>query len=119
MNVDNRNTVIAGRNQHFVVAVTNEGDAAENDIVVMAQLPVGSTLVREETEGPDRNIKFEEQQGKVRFDPVPLLRPNTVMTYRISVTTVRPGPISLQAQATSRRQSQPVGGSKSVDVLER
>jgi len=118
VNVDNRNTVIAGKNQHFVVAVTNEGDASENDIVVMAQLPVGSTLVREETGGPDRNIKFEEQQGKVLFDPVPLLRPNTVMTYRISVTTVRPGPISLQAQATSRRQTQPVGGSKSVDVLE-
>jgi hypothetical protein len=37
--------------------------------------------------------------------------------YRVVVTTSSAGPISLQAEATSDRQTQPAVGQQTVDVL--
>ena len=45
------------------------------------------------------------------------LPPKATIDYRVTVTTSRPGPISLQAEATSRRQTQPAAGEKTVEVL--
>jgi hypothetical protein len=113
--VDNWNTVTAGKPQQFLVQVTNEGDAADNDMVVTIQLPRGSSLV--DASGPDPSIKFEQPSGTVRFSPVAELPPKAVKNYRIAVTTARPGPLSVQAEATSRRQTQPARGSTTVEVL--
>ncbi len=106
--VDNRNIVAAGKNQQFLVQVSNDGDAAENDIVVTSQLPPGTTLVSQESAAPDAGMTFEQQQDTVRFSPITELQPGAVKSYRITVTTSRPGPITLQAAAVSRRQPQPV-----------
>jgi uncharacterized repeat protein (TIGR01451 family) len=113
--IDNRNIVTAGKDQQFLVFVTNDGDAAESDIVVTAQLPPESSLVRPQTAGPDAGITFQEQAGQLRFDPI-VLPPKKTKVYRITVTTVRAGTITLQAEATGRRQLQPAHDSKSVEV---
>ena len=109
--VTNRNVVTAGKNQQFLVQVSNDGDAAENDVVVTAQLPPGSSLVPNETISPDPGITFQQQQsGVVQFSPIAELRPGSAnaKSFRITVTTSRPGQITLQAAAVSRRQPQPV-----------
>lgn len=115
--VDNRNTVAAGKNQQFLVQISNDGGAAENDIVVTVQLPSGSNFVPEESAGPDPSMTVQQQPGQVTFSPVAELLPGKPKTYRITVTTSRAGPITLQA-AVSSRQSPPVRGSKTVNVLE-
>jgi len=115
--VQNRNIVEVGRVQEFLVEVANNGDAAENDIVVTAYLPAGSSLVSEGTGGPDPSVTFQQHSGIVRFTPVSELPAKKVMNYRINVTASQPGAITLRAEATSRAQSQPTGGSTTVDVL--
>jgi hypothetical protein len=114
--VDNLNKVTAGKNQQFLVQVTNEGDYAENDVIVTARIPAGS-VAGLGTIGPNAGIKFTTEAGLVRFSPVADLAPKATIDYRIEVTTTRPGPISLQAEARSRRQTQPAAGETTVEVL--
>jgi uncharacterized repeat protein (TIGR01451 family) len=118
--VNNRNVVSAGKNQQFLVQVSNDGDAAENNIVVTVQLPPGSSLVPQETIVPDPGMTSQQQPGMVQFSPIAELLPGSanVKSFRITVTTSRPGPISLQAAAVSSRQPQPVRGSATAEVLE-
>jgi uncharacterized repeat protein (TIGR01451 family) len=118
VSVGNRNTVTAGNNQQFLVSVSNDGEAAENDIVVTVQLPPGSMLVK--AEGPEPSVTFQQQAGVVRFSPIaelPAHSINSIKSFRITVTTSKPGPLSLQAEVTSRRQTQPVRRNTTVEVL--
>jgi uncharacterized repeat protein (TIGR01451 family) len=114
--VDNRNIVSAGKVQQFIVQVSNEGDAAENDLALTVRLPAGTTLA-DGTAGPDPSVRYQQQPGVVRFDPLAELPPGRMVNYRINVTTSQSGPITLQGEVTSRRQSQPVQGSATVEVL--
>ena len=98
------------------MSVSNDGDAAENDIVVTALLPPGLSLVQRGTFGPDAGVTFQQQAGQVRFSPLAELPPKATKSYRITITTARPGPIELKAEATSRRQTQPVRDSTTVVV---
>ncbi len=115
--VDNINKVTAGKNLQFLVQVTNQGDSAENDIVVTARIPPGSAIDLFGTSGPSADIKIEKNAGQVRFSPVAQLPPRATIDYRVVVTTSSPGPISLQVEATSDRQKQPAVGRQTVDVL--
>jgi uncharacterized repeat protein (TIGR01451 family) len=115
VSVGNRNTVHAGGNQQFVVTVGNDGDAAENDIVVTAKLPAGSTLVRAES---DPSVMFRQQADVVSFGRIAELPPGKSASLRVTVTTSKQGPISLEAAATSVRHPQPVPGSATVEVLQ-
>jgi uncharacterized repeat protein (TIGR01451 family) len=115
--VDNVNlNVPAGENQRFMIQVANQGDYPENDIVVTARIPPG-TGVEFGTTGPNANIRYQMDQGLIRFDPVAELPSKAKIDYRVVVRTSQPGPISLHVEATSRRQTQPAVGEKTVDVL--
>jgi uncharacterized repeat protein (TIGR01451 family) len=115
--VGNRNLVTAGGDQQFVVTVSNDGETAENDIVVTALLPQGTTLAQQGTFGPDQGITFQQQAGQIRFRPLTELAPKDKKTFRITVTTARPGQITLEADVSSRRQTQPIRRSSTVAVL--
>jgi hypothetical protein len=117
--VDNYNKVTAGKDQVFLVQVKNDGDSAENDIVVTASLPPGSALVESGTSGPRPDIKHQSGQGLIRFDAVGALAPRATINYRVAVTTSQAGQITLQAAATSQRQTQPAVGRNTVEVLPR
>ncbi|MEI8375214.1 MAG: hypothetical protein WCJ35_20530 [Planctomycetota bacterium] len=115
--VDNlKLNVPAGENQRFMIQVTNQGDYAENDVVVTVRIPPG-TAAEFGTTGPNANIKYQVDQELVRFDPVAELPPKAMIDYRVVVRTSKPGPISLQVEATSRRQTRPAVGEKTVEVL--
>ncbi len=115
--VDNLNKVTAGKNQQFLVQITNLGDSVENDVIVTAHLPPGSTADPFGTAGPSPDVKFERERGLVRFSAWAELQPKATLNYRVAVTTSQPGPISLRVEATSRRQTQPAVGEKTVEVL--
>ncbi len=114
--VDNRNIVTAGKPQQFEIQVTNQGDLADSDIVVTAQLPPGSTVAAG-TRGPSPDITFTQPPGLIRFSPVAALPPKMLLIYRVVVTTLAAGPITLEALATSHQQTQAVAGKKTIEVL--
>jgi uncharacterized repeat protein (TIGR01451 family) len=114
--VDNRNIVTAGKPQQFEIQVTNQGDLADSDIVVTAQLPPGSTVAAG-TRGPSPDITFTQPPGLIRFSPVAALPPKMLLIYRVVVTTSAAGPITLEALATSHQQTQAVAGKKTIEVL--
>jgi hypothetical protein len=115
--VDNLNKVTAGKNQQFLVQITNQGDSAENDVIVTAHLPPGSTADPLDTRGPSPDVRFERDPGLVRFSPLAELPPGATRNYRVAIATSMPGPISLRVEASSRRQTQPAVGDKTVEVL--
>ncbi len=115
--VDNLNKVTVGKSQQFLVQVTNQGDSAENDVIVTARLPPGSTADPFGIGGPSPDIKFEREPGLVRFSPLAEMPSKATLNYRVVVTTSKPGPLSLQVEATSRRQTRPAVGEKTVEVL--
>ena len=117
MFVDSFNKVFAGADQRFLIQVSNLGDSTDADIVVTARLPLGSTVVDTGTDGPTDNVRFVKELGLIRFSPVSTLTPKATITYRVVVTTSSPGPISLKVEATSRQQTTPALGEKTVDVL--
>ena len=117
--VDNINKVTAGKDQQFLVQVTNRGDNPENDVIVTARIPPGSTIVEADTSGPSADIRFENGPGLIRFGAVAALPPKSMINYRVVVTTSNPGSISLHAEAVSRRQTQPAVGEKTIEVLPR
>jgi uncharacterized repeat protein (TIGR01451 family) len=116
VSVGNRNTVHAGSDQQFLVFVGNDGDAVENDIVVKVNLPRDSMLVS--AAGPD-GVTYRQQPGVVTFSPIAELPPTHArpLSFRVTVTTSKSGPINLEAEATSRWHPQPVPGSATVEVL--
>ncbi len=114
--VDNLNKITAGKNQQFLVTVTNRGTSPEGDIVVAAQIPAGCSPDPLGTDGPP-GTKFNSDQGVVRFDPVPSLAPGESLNYRVVMTTRQPGAITLHVETTSRRTTQPVSADKTVEVL--
>jgi uncharacterized repeat protein (TIGR01451 family) len=113
--VDNRNLVTAGKDLTFSIQVTNESGAVDNDIVVMARVPSG--LAANASMVPSPDIKYQIDQGILRFSPVAALPAGAMIEYRIVVKTTAPGPISLQAAATSRRQPRAAVGDKTLSVL--
>lgn len=115
--VDSFNKVFAGADQRFLIQVSNLGDSTDADIVVTARLPLGSTVVDTGTDGPTDNVRFVKELGLIRFSPVSTLTPKATITYRVVVTTSSPGPISLKVEATSRQQTTPALGEKTVNVL--
>ena len=115
--VDNLNKVTAGKDQQFLVQVTNQSDSADGDIVVTASIPPGSTVADQGTRGPSASVTFEKQPGVVRFSPVAQLPPGATINYRVAVTTSGSGSLSLQVKAASRRQTSPTIAEKTVDVL--
>ena len=115
--VDNLNKVTAGKNQQFLVQITNQGDSAENDVIVTARIPPGSTADPLDTRGPSPDVRFERDLGLVRFSPLAELPPKATINYRVAITTSMPGPISLRVETSSRRQTRPAVGEKTVDIL--
>jgi uncharacterized repeat protein (TIGR01451 family) len=113
VSVDNRNLVTAGKDQTFLVQVANLGEYPENDIVVTASIPLGTTISAA-TNGPP-GVRYQVNQGIITFSSVGELPSRATLEYRITVTTTRAGPISLQVEAASRRLTHGAG-TKTVDV---
>jgi len=114
--VDNRNIVTAGKDQQFEVQVANQGDSPENNIVVTAHFPA-ALAVENGTVGPTAGTKFEKGPGLLVFSPVAELPSRSIIIYRVVLATSSPGPVSLEVEVTSRRQTQPVVGKKTIAVL--
>jgi uncharacterized repeat protein (TIGR01451 family) len=115
--VDNINlNVPAGGDQRFMIQVTNQGDSAANDVIVTARIPPGTVAVFGTT-GPNANIKYQFDQGSVRFDPVPELPSKARIDYRVVVRTSKPERITLHVEATSREQTRPAVGERTVEIL--
>ena len=113
---DLNNPVAAGKEVTYLVRVTNQGTAADNQIVLTATAPAGTTIAPLGTSGPDPT-RYNIVNQVVRFDPVGELKSGQTLVYRIRIQTGQSGSIRMHVEVTSRNHPAPVTGEKATDII--
>ena len=114
---DLQNPVTAGSEVTYLVRVTNDGRAAEKQIVLTAILPAGTTVDRMMTGAEGKAIPQYDKTGTVWFTPVAELAPGETLIYRVRVQTREAGHIRMHVEATSRDHPRPIVAEKTTEVF--
>ncbi len=113
---DLRDPVAAGKEVTYDIRVTNQGTAADDQVVVAVDVPAGLLIVPLGTVGP--GLSKPSIEGRtVRFDPVGPLGPGEALDFRVRVLAQQPGQYRLQATVTSRNSPQPASVEETTEVF--
>lgn len=113
---DLRDPVAVGKGVTYEIRISNQGQTPQQDIALVATVPVGMIPARIGTSGPGQPT-IEGQI--VRFQPVAEeLRPGETLTYRVRVSTRQSGAFTLRAEVTGRDLFQPLAAEESTEVVE-
>ena len=96
--------VNVGRNTTYEVKVTNAGQAADSQVVLIATLPAEMTP---QAVGNMSPAKYTISGNTVRFEPVATLQPGEQLTYQIQARANQPG--QARFRATIMSSGSPVG----------
>ncbi len=108
---DSSNPVSVGREYYYRISVTNNGQTAETNVVVMATVPPSLTVDQLKS-GP----KAQASGQQVTFGPLLVLRPGQTETFRLVVSAKTPGRVEVTAQVAGRATPQPRAASKATDI---
>jgi len=112
--VDLADPVRQGARLTYKIVVSNNGTQAEQNVSVVANVPLGMIPDQLGTTGPGgRTITAQT----VRFDPVAEIAPGETREYRVVVQAIQPGELTLRAELTSAKVMQPVGAEATTEVL--
>jgi len=113
---DLRDPVAAGREVTYDIRVTNQGTAADDQVVVAVEVPAGLVIAPLGTVGP--GLSKPSIEGRtVRFDPTGPLGPGESIDFRVRVQTQQAGQYRLRASVTSRNWPQPVSEEETTEVF--
>ncbi|MBX9791967.1 MAG: DUF11 domain-containing protein [Pirellulales bacterium] len=101
---DRRDPVAVGQEGTYEIRVTNGGQAAERDVVMIATAPAEMTPI--DIAGGPSGMSINGQQ--IIFEPVRELGPGQALTYQVRMRANRPAQVRVQAQVTSAGQAQPL-----------
>lgn len=87
----------------YAVRLYNQGQAAARDVALTVSLPEQVQLLA--ADGP---MRWQAQGGKVRFEPLPGLRPRVDAVYRLRVRGLRGGEGRFRAEVESAGAGPPV-----------
>ena len=111
--VDLEDPVIAGENTTYVIKVTNQGFAADNDIVIECITEANQRVLS--ASGPaGENITG----SGVTFNAYPTLGPKDVIEYRVTVKNESTGDVRFTVNMTSRELTRPVMETEATNVYE-
>jgi len=110
------NPVRNGRQLTYEVEVTNEGRAADTQVVLTATVPIGMMPAPLGTTGPQQ-IGFSVRGQTVRFDPVARVRPGEKLIYRIRVQTRQPGNLTFRTELSSDALDRPLRAEETTEVF--
>ncbi|MCY2932499.1 MAG: hypothetical protein NTV86_23990 [Planctomycetota bacterium] len=111
--VDDPDPVEIGTTTTYTTTITNQGTAADGNIVVKCVIPEEETFVS--TSGPSR----ETVEGQtVTFAPLPSLAPKDKAVYKVVVKGVKAGDVRFKVLLTSDMMTSPAMKTESTHIYE-
>jgi uncharacterized repeat protein (TIGR01451 family) len=101
--VDSVDPVPVGDNTTYTITVKNQGSGADKNVRVVATLPEEETLIKA---GGATAVAKQEGQ-KLTFEPVAVLAPGDVMTWKVEVRAERAGDVRFRVDLTSDSMTRP------------
>jgi uncharacterized repeat protein (TIGR01451 family) len=87
--VDLQDPILVGSDETYVITVTNQGSATDNNILIEATLE--DTMEYVSSSGPTSGILVEG--NKVVFDPLPALAPKDKASWKVNVRAINSGDV--------------------------
>lgn len=109
--IDIQDPIEVGGNETYVIVVTNQGSADDNNIVVTAILP-------DELEFVDgKGVTAGKLTGKtVNFEPLPSLAPKAKAEWRVTVKALKEGDVRFKVIMKSDMMTSPVEETESTHL---
>ncbi|EMI19756.1 60 kDa outer membrane protein [Rhodopirellula maiorica SM1] len=101
--IDDEDPVSNGGEVAYMIRVWNEGDAADNKVKVVAELPEGLTF--QSAEGP---TKHSQDGSSITFEPIKTMKPGERMDYKVIAKADGNENVLFKATLTSEKLSQEV-----------
>ncbi|GAA5504841.1 DUF11 domain-containing protein [Novipirellula caenicola] len=101
--IDDEDPVSNGDEVVYMIRVWNEGDAADNKVKVVAELPEGLTF--QSAEGP---TKHNQDGSKITFEPIKTMQPGDRMDYKVIAKAEGNENVLFKAKLSSEKLSQEV-----------
>ena len=113
------NPVAVGKKLTYEIRLRNEGSDSFRQLIVTATVPDGMVLAPIGTVGPDGAQPTIEGRT-IRFDPVPEIRPDKLLVYRVRVLAKQPGrEFRFHVEATAAGLPRPLVQEATTEVIER
>ncbi len=109
--IDVEDPIEVGANETYIITVTNQGSADDNNIVIECTLPAEMEYVS--SEGP---TKATAAGKTVTFAPVPSLAPSAKIVYKVVVKGSKEGDVRFQTRMTSDVIDTPVQETESTHI---
>lgn len=100
-------------NTQYVTEVRNEGTQPCTNVKLEDRIPSQMEFVA--AKGPQ---SFKVEDGKVKFDAVPSLKPGEVLTYRVTCKAITPGYARNTVLVTCDQFSEPIRRDEVANLLE-
>jgi uncharacterized repeat protein (TIGR01451 family) len=100
--VDDEGTVPKGEQVSYTIIVKNQGEAADQDVQITAELPEGLEFVS--ADGP---TDPQNEGGTLTFAPVKSLEPGNRVVYRVTTKAAGEGQVLFRTTLSSKNMTQP------------
>lgn len=111
--IDTADPIEVGASETYMITVTNQGTADDNNIQIKCILPDEQEYVS--AEGP---TKVKTEGKNVIFEPLPSLSPKAKAVYRVVVKGTRSEDVRFSVQLTSDMLTSPVRETESTHIYE-
>jgi uncharacterized repeat protein (TIGR01451 family) len=102
-----------GETEEYRITVTDQGSAPETNIRIVCEVPEEMTYLR--ATGPTPPT---EENGRVRFAPLPSLGPKQSATWSVFVRCDRPGDVRFAVSVDSDEHGRPVRETEATRIYE-
>ncbi len=109
--VDLADPIEVGKQETYVITVTNQGSAMGTNIVIKCTAPAEQDVVS--TNGP---TKAQVEGKTVTFAPLKSLAPKAKATYRVVTKGLKPGDTRFEVTLTSDQMKTPAGETESTHI---
>ena len=111
--LDDQDPVAKNSNVVYTIRVWNEGDAADNDVAVKAELPEGLEFVS--AKGPSEN---SVDGSTITFKPIKTMKPGARADYNVTAKCTGDGDVRFSAMLTSKSLKKEVTGEEPTRLFD-
>lgn len=111
---DLRDQIAVGNEVTYELKITNNGRAADQQVVVSVTAPAEMTPISNGSGGPAR---FTISGQSVRFEPFGEIRPGETLTYQVRMRANRAGTARVRAQLQTRGTTRPIAAEETTTVF--
>ncbi len=111
--VDKQDPNRVGEEETYEIQVTNQGSAAETNVIIQAQIEEQQQFVSATGATP---TNARPGTPTITFQPLPVLNPKETAVWRVVVRCVAPGDIRFHVEVTSDQHGRPIRETEATSI---